>query len=55
LIVETVTGPTWASQSSHFIDNARSDEGECVQNRLHAGRIDDLEGFSGEPFLVFNR
>ena len=41
---------------SRFIDNADSDEGQCVQIRKStcARRI-DLEGVSGESFLVFNR
>jgi len=35
------------------IDNARSDEGQFVQNPPDAAI--DLKGFSGEPALVFNR
>jgi hypothetical protein len=38
---------------SRSIDNARSDERQCVQNPPEAAM--DLEGFSGESFLVFDR
>jgi hypothetical protein len=38
---------------SRSIDNARSDEGQCVENPPDA--VIDLEGFSGESSLVFNR
>jgi hypothetical protein len=38
---------------SRSIDNARADEGQFVQNSPDAAI--DLEGFSGESSLVFNR